>query len=181
MPALRARWPALEARKWLSAPDPAWRALADGDRVRAGDRELLVIHTPGHAPDHICFWDPTDRALFAGDMLAIGTTVMIPAGRGGNLRTVLWRRSGSMDGARSRRGPIPGTGRSSTSRAISSGRTWRIARCARIQILACLEDGVTDVDAIVARIYGELTDPVKRAARETVIAHLEKLREDEAI
>jgi len=40
---------------------------------------------------------------------------------------------------------------------------------------------VRDVEAIVTRIYGELVDPVRRAARETVAAHLEKLREDGAI
>ncbi len=46
------------------------------------------------------------------------------------------------------------------------------------QVLACLRDGVTDPEAIVTRIYGELVDPVRRAARLTIEAHLEKIRED---
>ena len=33
-----------------------WRPLADGDGVEAGDTTLEVIHTTGHAPDHICLW-----------------------------------------------------------------------------------------------------------------------------
>src|SRR5215471_18981588 len=87
--ALRARWPKLDAGKYAQAGERGWRPLADHDHVRAGDRDLLVVHTPGHAPDHICLWDPADRAVYSGDMLAIGTTVMIPAGRGGNLRQYL--------------------------------------------------------------------------------------------
>ena len=69
--ALRARWPSLDARKWVQAGEHGWRGLSDNERVRAGDRDLIVIHTPGHAPDHVCFWDPAEsRALFrrhAGD------------------------------------------------------------------------------------------------------------------
>ncbi len=30
---------------------------------------LQVISTPGHAPDHIAFWQPDSRALFAGDTM----------------------------------------------------------------------------------------------------------------
>src|SRR5215510_1404283 len=87
--ALRARWPKLDACKYTQTGERGWRHLADHDHIRAGDRDLLVVHTPGHAPDHICLWDSADRALYSGDMLAIGTTVMIPAGRGGNLRQYL--------------------------------------------------------------------------------------------
>ena len=60
--------------------------------IRAGDAEFTVIHTPGHAEDHVCFWEAQTGWLFAGDMVVAGTTVMIPAGRGGNLRDI-WRRS----------------------------------------------------------------------------------------
>jgi glyoxylase-like metal-dependent hydrolase (beta-lactamase superfamily II) len=179
VPALRARWPALEVGRWVDAPNASGRALADGDLVRAGERELRVIHTPGHAPDHLCFWDATDRALYAGDMLAIGTTVMIPAGRGGNLRQYLasLRRLDALDAAVvfPGHGPVIDTPRDLI-RAYLGHRAMR-----EEQILACLRDGVSDVEAIVAKIYGKLDDPVSRAARETVLAHLEKLREDGAI
>jgi glyoxylase-like metal-dependent hydrolase (beta-lactamase superfamily II) len=41
--------------------------LADGDRPRAGDRELLAISTPGHTRGHFCFADDRAGLLFAGD------------------------------------------------------------------------------------------------------------------
>ncbi len=48
------------------------RWLKNGERVELGDRELLVIPTPGEAPDHICLLDKTDRILFCGDILLHG-------------------------------------------------------------------------------------------------------------
>ena len=45
----------------------------------------------------------------------------------------------------------------------------------RVQILACLADGVTDVNAIVERIYSGVPAAVWPAARLTVQAHLRKL------
>jgi len=41
--------------------------LSDGDRIRAGDRELTVFHVPGHTDDSICLYAEQERALFVGD------------------------------------------------------------------------------------------------------------------
>ena len=46
------------------------------------------------------------------------------------------------------------------------------------QVLACLEDGIADVAGMVARIYPDLAEPLTPAARLTIEAHLEKLREE---
>lgn len=42
--------------------------LADGERVAAGDHEYEVLHTPGHARDHLCFYASEAGVLFAGDL-----------------------------------------------------------------------------------------------------------------
>jgi glyoxylase-like metal-dependent hydrolase (beta-lactamase superfamily II) len=43
-------------------------ACADGESFRIGpDIALAAIETPGHAPHHICFFEPTNGILFAGD------------------------------------------------------------------------------------------------------------------
>lgn len=49
--------------------------LADGDRVRVGDRELLVRHCPGHSPGHIVLIDQRAEAPLAvvGDVLFAGS------------------------------------------------------------------------------------------------------------
>lgn len=43
----------------------------DGITVSADGRRLELVHTPGHAPDHIAAWDPTSKTLFANE--AIGS------------------------------------------------------------------------------------------------------------
>src|SRR5262249_1179236 len=43
------------------------------------DGSVVAMHTPGHAPGHLCFWHPGDRWLIAGDMVAsIGTIIIDP-------------------------------------------------------------------------------------------------------
>lgn len=44
-----------------------------------------IIHTPGHAPGHLCIWDPKQAVLIAGDMVAGTGTVLIDPHDGGNM------------------------------------------------------------------------------------------------
>jgi glyoxylase-like metal-dependent hydrolase (beta-lactamase superfamily II) len=43
--------------------------VEDEDNIPLGNRELKVIHTPGHDPNHLCFLDTRSRGLFCGDAL----------------------------------------------------------------------------------------------------------------
>lgn len=48
--------------------DPPDHLVADGDEIALGkDRSLLVLHTPGHDPAHICARDTRTGVLFSGD------------------------------------------------------------------------------------------------------------------
>lgn len=58
----------------------ATRTLDEGDEITLGGDspiQLQVLHTPGHAPDHLCFWEPNLRTLIAGDMVASVGTILI--------------------------------------------------------------------------------------------------------
>lgn len=57
---------------WRSEPPPPTRLLDDGDVLDLGDRELRVIHTPGHAPEHVCLVDERAGILFAQDQAYYG-------------------------------------------------------------------------------------------------------------
>jgi glyoxylase-like metal-dependent hydrolase (beta-lactamase superfamily II) len=174
--ALRERWPAVESCKWLLPGEAGWRGLSHGQRVRAGDRQLQVVHTPGHAPDHLCFWDSDNGDLFSGDMVIAGTTVMIPAGHGGNLRQYIQSLE-TMAALRPRRilpahGPV-------IERPLELIADYLEHRRLREgQVRACLAEGISDVGAIVSRLYPDLPDAVRSAARLTIEAHLEKLKEE---
>jgi glyoxylase-like metal-dependent hydrolase (beta-lactamase superfamily II) len=41
--------------------------LTDGQSIRLGDRDLEVIHTPGHSNDSICLYCKEEKVLFSGD------------------------------------------------------------------------------------------------------------------
>lgn len=47
--------------------------LRDGDRVDLGGRVLQALHTPGHSPGHLCFWEAERGYLFSGDLIYKGT------------------------------------------------------------------------------------------------------------
>src|SRR5207244_12296665 len=60
------------------------RTLADGEQLQlgrcpngSGPWRLQAIHTPGHAPGHLCFYEPRYRLLFAGDMISTITSIVI--------------------------------------------------------------------------------------------------------
>ncbi len=48
-------------------PAAADRKVHGGETLRAGDFEFEVIWTPGHAPGHICLYEPNRKMLFSGD------------------------------------------------------------------------------------------------------------------
>lgn len=64
---------------------PVARRLGDGDTiVLAGPRDERweVLHTPGHAPGHVCLIERTARTVVVGDMVASQGTILIAPGDG---------------------------------------------------------------------------------------------------
>jgi glyoxylase-like metal-dependent hydrolase (beta-lactamase superfamily II)/8-oxo-dGTP pyrophosphatase MutT (NUDIX family) len=53
------------------------RVLEHGERLELGDVVLRVIHTPGHASNHLCYLLEETRMLFTGDHVMQGSTVVI--------------------------------------------------------------------------------------------------------
>lgn len=51
--------------------------LRDGDELEVGTLRFQVLHTPGHTPGHVCFYEQAEGVLFDGDVLfqrSIGRT-----------------------------------------------------------------------------------------------------------
>lgn len=46
--------------------------LHDGDCIELGNRNLVVIHTPGHSPGHCCFYERDRKYLYSGDLIYSG-------------------------------------------------------------------------------------------------------------
>ncbi len=45
------------------------RILKDNDEINLGGRIIKVIHTPGHSPGHMCFFEEKRGYLFTGDLV----------------------------------------------------------------------------------------------------------------
>ncbi|MFB6263644.1 MAG: MBL fold metallo-hydrolase [Bradymonadaceae bacterium] len=59
------------------------RCLGDGDRLDLdGKDELRVLHTPGHAPGHLCLHHARTGSALVGDLLRWGGTVVIDPSEG---------------------------------------------------------------------------------------------------
>ena len=48
------------------------RVLFGGESIDIGGRTLRVLHTPGHSPGHMCFWEEARGYLFTGDLVYKG-------------------------------------------------------------------------------------------------------------
>ena len=56
------------------------RPLADGDTVRTDLGDWQVVETPGHAPSHLCLYQPERRLLISGDHLLGRVSLYFDAG-----------------------------------------------------------------------------------------------------
>lgn len=48
------------------------KVLVDHDVINLGGRQIEVLHTPGHSPGHLCFWESDTGYLFTGDLIYKG-------------------------------------------------------------------------------------------------------------
>lgn len=153
------------------APDIA---LKGGDTITGADWALTAIHTPGHAPDHLCFALEGRRIVFSGDhVMAWNTTVIAPPeGRMSDyvasLEILLDRTDDVF---------LPGHGDrlndpQRTVKAYLLHRTWR-----EKSVLDALTAGATTIRQIVPEIYRGLAPQLIPAATLSVQAHVEYLIE----
>jgi glyoxylase-like metal-dependent hydrolase (beta-lactamase superfamily II) len=180
-PALADRFAGVRCRKmpWAERDDRwpvGWAAIADGERIDAGDTSLVAVHTPGHAPDHLCFWHEDTRTVFCGDLAVKGGTVWIPASLRGDLSDYLASLERVLALKPARLLPAHGAIVDDPERLLRSYIDRRQER--EEQILAALGAGDATPDAIVARVYRGLKDSLVPLATESVTAHLVKLERD---
>lgn len=180
-PALAERFPGARFRKmpWperdLKWP-VRWDPVVAGEMISAGDSTLVAVHTPGHAPDHLCFWHQPTRALFCGDLVQRGNTVWIPS----NLRGDLIDYLASLQRARAlepalllpAHGPVIDDAEKLFLRYVSH-RQHR-----EQQVVDALRRGLSNPRAIADDIYVGLAEPLLKLAHEGVVAHLVKLERE---
>jgi ribonuclease/clavin/mitogillin len=151
------------------------RTLEDGSCVETEGATLRGVHTPGHAPDHLCFVLEEERAIFSGDnVLGVGTTV-IPS-ESGDLAQYMTSLRRLLDEDPRRIYPAHGPCIEDGSAKIREYIAHREAR--DTQILAAMDQGAQTVGEIVKIVYAAYPEALHAAAGQSVTSHLRKLEHE---
>lgn len=151
------------------------RVLEDGEVIElAGPMpmRLRALLTEGHADGHLCFVDEGSGAVFAGDMVAGGSTIVIdpPEGDMGrylaSLRRMLELPAGTLYPAHGF--PIPDGGA-----LLETYLAHREARMDAIE--AALSQEETALADIVERVYSDTPAPLRPVAERSALASLIEL------
>lgn len=148
--------------------------LADGEALAGPDWSLTALHTPGHAPDHLCFALGDTGILFSGDhVMGWNTSVVAPPE--GNMGDYIR----ALDKLTPRRDRLyfPGHGGQveDPQRLVKAFLLHR--RMREQAVLECIRQGTDTVRAIVPVIYKGLDPKLVNAASLSVLAHVEHLAE----
>jgi glyoxylase-like metal-dependent hydrolase (beta-lactamase superfamily II) len=159
------------------APD---RELEHGERLRVGDATLRVIHTPGHASNHLCFLLEEEKILFTGDHVMQGTTVVINP-PDGDMRAYLASLSALLD--EDLEWLAPGHGflmprPRDAVRVLLRHRQQREAKVVNALRALGMQREAVAVDALLARVYDDVPERMHAIARRSLLAHLLKLEAD---
>jgi glyoxylase-like metal-dependent hydrolase (beta-lactamase superfamily II) len=171
---LKMPWPEQDA-EWRVR----WEPLKDGDAIPAGDSVTGVVYTPGHSPDHLCFWRGEERLLFCGDLAWKGSTVVIPPSHGGDMAAYLASLERVLALAPAKLLPAHGPVIDRPEELIREYIAHRQLR--ERQVLDAMRAGIADVGGMVSRIYPALAPPLVPMARESVLAHLVKLEREHKV
>ena len=179
----------------LRVPITAHRLTAEGlqgkvkiDRVIESDEvfqlknrtgeffELKVLHMPGHARGHLCFYDEETGFLLASDNV-VGSGSVVIAPPDGNMQNYL----DSLE--RMRNLPnlkfLCGSHGSAIFDAKGKIDKYIEHRLEREQkILSAMQHGAKTFSEIVRKVYTDISPELYKLAEKSVEAHMEKLRND---
>ena len=144
--------------------------------VDAGDSRLQIVPTPGHAPDHVCFFDEAAGDMYCGDLVRAGGSIVIPASKGGDLRKYL----DSLNRVRALapKRLLPGHGPIVDDPASLIDKYLQHRAEREGEVIAALRAGAMTPEEIVPRVYGDLAPALVAAAADSVLAHLVKLHDE---
>ena len=172
-------WAHAETASRLDAP--VVRLLSEDDVLQLDGpvpERWRVLHTPGHAPGHVCLVEETERVVVVGDMVASVGTILIAPGDG-HMATYLTQleRLAKLDAAVAL--PAHGEPIETPATLFRHYIAHRLLREGKV--LAALETfaprGAT-ASELVSSAYADTPPHVWPIAMVSVEAHLEKLVEE---
>ena len=157
------------------------RPVADGEVLSVSadgvSHSLQVVHTPGHAANHICLVLLEDGLLFSGDHVLNGSTTVVDPPDGD--MTAYLDSLDALAAACQRHGiefilPAHGYVIGSASRAIAWLKAHRLQRESRI-IAAMRERPTGTLEDWVELAYADVPQPMWPVAKRSLLAHVQRI------
>jgi glyoxylase-like metal-dependent hydrolase (beta-lactamase superfamily II)/8-oxo-dGTP pyrophosphatase MutT (NUDIX family) len=163
--------------EWQDATFMPDTPLAHGQRIELGTNTTLhVVHTPGHASNHLCYLLEQEKLLFTGDHLMQGSTVVINP-PDGDMQAYLQSLRALLDIDLEWLAPGHGFLLDQPHAVVRKTVAHRLQREAKVvEALRVLTQG--DVDALLPLVYSDVSPRLHAVAARSLRAHLLKLRAD---
>ena len=153
--------------------------LNDADIIKTDECTLEVIHTPGHASNHLCFLIKELNCLITGDHIMDGSTVVIGP-PDGNMADYLESLNKLFKYKIDCLAPGHGNFMYEPKKVIESIIRHRLSREAKV--LRRLEDvGDIDLESLTAIVYDDVPEQLHPIAKFSLEAHLLKLLKEGVI
>ena len=152
------------------------RILEDGDRLIVDGSEIEVIHTPGHASNHICLRHVELNWVFTGDHVIDGSTVVINP-PDGSMKHYLESLAKVKELQPAALAPGHGEVIPDVDRAIDWIIDHRLQREAKVMAALKENPGLTSME-LVPHVYNDVDQKLYGWAERSLLAHLLKLEDD---
>ena len=150
--------------------------LNHGDVISTDEYSIEVIHTPGHASNHLCFYLKEINCLLTGDHIMDGSTVVI-APPDGNMTEYINSLNLLNNYDIDYFAPGHGNFMSEPTKTIKSIIRHRLSR--ESKVLRCLEKNQnSNIDDLLPLVYDDVPEMLYPIAKMSLLAHLIKLAED---
>jgi glyoxylase-like metal-dependent hydrolase (beta-lactamase superfamily II)/8-oxo-dGTP pyrophosphatase MutT (NUDIX family) len=152
--------------------------LADGERLAlAPGVTLRVLHTPGHASNHLCYLFEGEKTLFTGDHVMQGSTVVINP-PDGDMAAYLRSLEALLGEDLEWLAPGHGFLVADPPGALRALIAHRLQREAKVVAALQRHLDAADVKALVPEVYDDVSRALHGMAERSLLAHLIKLEGD---
>jgi glyoxylase-like metal-dependent hydrolase (beta-lactamase superfamily II)/8-oxo-dGTP pyrophosphatase MutT (NUDIX family) len=156
--------------------------LKDGDRIELGtapdgssDWHLTVIHTPGHAVDHLCYLESRYHAAIVGDMLSTISTILIDPPEG-HMQTYLDSLNRLLEYPIRTLYPSHGPANRDGASLIRQYLQHRKER--EEAVINALSNEPQSIDELLPKVYDDVPEAIYPVASRSLLAGLIKLEEE---
>ena len=155
------------------------RILKDGEVLDTEEYSLEVVHTPGHASNHLCFILREEKFIFTGDHVMSGSTVVIGP-PDGSMKQYIDSLNKLKNYDMEKMAPGHGDILESPYQVADWIINHRLKR--EEKVFSALKDATRGTpESLVEKVYADVDSSLFPIAKASLLAHLIKLEEDQVI